>query len=65
MRFGWLHRRACKEQRDHTDRVARLDEADRKARELEARGERVAGELHARHRRNHWGETVVEIARGL
>jgi hypothetical protein len=55
--MSWLRRR-----NDQEDvRLARISEADRKARELLLRSERVASALEARQRRNHWGETVAGI----
>lgn len=58
--MNWLLHRPSPET---THRETRLTEADRKARELQLRSERVAEALAARQRRNHWGETAAQIAR--
>lgn len=42
----------------------RLRAAQEKACELKQRGEKVSASLSARRARNHWGETIAEIARG-
>lgn len=42
---------------------ARLDRAEERAENVRERGERVALSLEGRLRRNHWGETVAQIAR--
>lgn len=57
MRLRWWRK-------DEDDVDARIAEAERKACDLDRRSEKVAADLTARLRRNHWGQTVAEIARG-
>lgn len=42
--------------------LTKLREAERKAQELKSRGERVAAAIQGRLERNHWGETIRDIA---
>lgn len=42
----------------------KIDRAQEKVCELQERADRAAESLVARLRRNHWGETIAEIARG-
>jgi len=53
-----------REPRDVDEHDQRLREAQQKACELKHRGEKVSASLSARRARNHWGETIAEIARG-
>lgn len=59
--MSWLRRRRRSDAKVDDARADRLDVADRKARELQLRGEKVAAALEARQRRNHWGDTVAGI----
>lgn len=57
MRWKWRNKNC-----DAADN--RIVEAEKKVSELAVRGERVAQSLEARLKRNHWGQTIAEIARG-
>ena len=61
--MNWLLHRPSTSKTNDARRETRLSDADRKARELQLRSERVASALAARQRRNHWSETAAEIAR--
>lgn len=42
----------------------KIEKAQREVGELLERSDRVAEALRERLRRNHWGQTIAEIARG-
>jgi hypothetical protein len=48
----------------HAEVEQRIAEASEELEDLQVRGTVAAFSLKARHERNHWGETVTQIARG-
>lgn len=47
-----------------TESDSKLSEAERRVTDLECRSASVVESLTRRNRRNHWGQTVTEIAHG-
>lgn len=62
--FGFLTRRAREREAREREKMAALERAEGDLRDLKERKTRALGELDARHRRNHWGESIVEMIQG-
>lgn len=63
--MGWLTARKKRNRREEDEKDARLENAERELADLKMRSERAVRTLSARHRRNHWTESVENMIQGV